>query len=194
MMRWIFTGIIVISVLVGFFGGRINDVSAAALSEAGNAVSLVISIMGNICLWSGIMAVAKVSGLTNIIARLLSPIVTRLFPDVPLDSPAMSYITMNMSANLLGLGNAATPLGLSAMHELNKLKPANGTATNAMVTFVVLNTASLTILPSTLAAMRLATGSSAPLDILPSMWVASFVSVVTGVTLAIILRKSASKR
>ena len=118
MMKWIFVCMIVISTLFGALNGRIGDVSNALIQGSGNAVTLVISLMGAMCLWSGVMKVADEAGLTNMVAKLLSPITKHLFKGLDTDSPAMKAISMNITANLLGLGNAATPLGIEAMRRM----------------------------------------------------------------------------
>jgi len=145
---------IFISVLVGSITGNINAVTEAAISMAKTAVEIAISLIGIMALWLGTMKIAEESGLISIIARALRPIMVRLFPDVPKDHPAIGSIVLNMAANILGLGNAATPLGLKAMEELQELNPKKDTATNAMCTFLAINTSSVQIiLPATVVAL-----------------------------------------
>ena len=168
MMNGILTALLVFSVVTAAFTGRMEALSAAALSGCGEAVSLVITLTGMLCLWSGLMEIARRCRLTEALARLLHPLTRWLFPTVPQGSPAMQAICMNLSANLLGLGNAATPLGLAAMRELQKLNPHKDSASNAMVTFVAMNTASLQLIPTTCAALRQQAGSAAPMEILPA--------------------------
>ena len=145
---------IFISVLVGSITGNINAVTEAAISMAKTAVEIAISLIGIMALWLGIMKIAEESGLISIIAKALRPITIRLFPDVPKDHPAIGSIVLNMAANILGLGNAATPLGLKAMEELQELNPKKDTATNAMCTFLAINTSSVQIiLPATVVAL-----------------------------------------
>lgn len=145
---------IFISVMVGSITGNINAVTDAAISMAKTAVEIAISLIGIMALWLGTMKIAEESGLISIIARALRPIMVRLFPDVPKDHPAMGSIVLNMAANILGLGNAATPLGLKAMEELQELNPKKDTATNAMCTFLAINTSSVQIiLPATVVAL-----------------------------------------
>ena len=145
---------IFISVLVGTITGNINAVTDAAISMAKTAVEIAISLIGIMALWLGTMKIAEESGLISIIARALRPIMVRLFPDVPKDHPAIGSIVLNMAANILGLGNAATPLGLKAMEELQELNPKKDTATNAMCTFLAINTSSVQIiLPATVVAL-----------------------------------------
>ena len=145
---------IFISVMVGSITGNINAVTEAAISMAKTAVEIAISLIGIMALWLGIMKIAEESGLISIIAKALRPITIRLFPDVPKDHPAIGSIVLNMAANILGLGNAATPLGLKAMEELQELNPKKDTATNAMCTFLAINTSSVQIiLPATVVAL-----------------------------------------
>ncbi len=184
MMSAIFCTMILFSVIVAILTGRMEDISTAAMSEGGMAVELLIGLLGVMCLWSGLMRVAEQSGLTQKLAVLLSPLTRLAFPGLDPKSPAMQAISMNMSANLMGLGNAATPLGIVAMQELAKESPVEGTASNHMVMFVVLNTAALDLLPTTTALLRMQAGSASPFDILPSVWVASSASVIVGVLLA----------
>mgnify|MGYP001410246125 FL=1 len=154
MLNYIWFGMIFISVMVGSITGNINAVTDAAISMAKTAVEIAISLIGIMALWLGTMKIAEESGLISIIARALRPIMVRLFPDVPKDHPAMGSIVLNMAANILGLGNAATPLGLKAMEELQELNPKKDTATNAMCTFLAINTSSVQIiLPATVVAL-----------------------------------------
>ncbi|MBT8051226.1 MAG: nucleoside recognition protein [Gammaproteobacteria bacterium] len=154
MLNYIWFGMIAVAVVVGIFTGRIEAVTEAAIDMAKTAVMISIGLIGIMALWLGIMKIAEESGLIRIIARALKPITVRLFPDVPADHPAMGSIVLNMSANMLGLGNAATPLGLKAMEELQELNPHKDTASNAMVMFLAINTSSVQlILPATVVAL-----------------------------------------
>lgn len=181
MMKYIFTGMIVLSVISAVFTGRIEAVSTAAMTGASEAVQLILRIGGMMCLWSGFMQVADKAGITKALSRLLSPLTRILFKGLRQDGPAMRAISMNMAANLLGLGNAATPLGIKAMQEMEKVAPQPGTASDDMITFVVLNTASLQLIPTTTALIRQTYGSTAPMEILSAVWLASFVSVCAAV-------------
>ncbi len=143
-----------ISVVVGSLTGNIDAVTEAAISMAKTAVEIAIGLIGIMALWLGVMKIAEESGLIRIIAKGLRPITVRLFPDVPEDHPAIGSIILNMAANILGLGNAATPLGLKAMEELQEINPNKDTATNAMCTFLAINTSSVQlILPATVVAL-----------------------------------------
>ncbi len=154
MLNYIWFGMMFIGVVAGIFTGRIDEVTAAAIDMSKVAVQISIGLIGIMALWLGIMKIAEKSGLIQIIARGLKPITIRLFPDVPADHPAMGSIILNMSANMLGLGNAATPLGLKAMEELQELNPKKDTATNAMVMFLAINTSSVQlIVPATVVAL-----------------------------------------
>lgn len=177
MMNWIFCAMVGLSLIFGLLDGRMAEVSSAAVGGASRAVSLSIKLLGAMCLWSGLMEVAQRSHLTEKLSRLMSPLFRLLFRGLSPTSPAARAITMNITANLLGLGNAATPLGIAAMEELEKQNPNPGTASGHMVLFVVLNTASLQLIPTTTAALRLAAGSAAPLEILPAVWFSSLCSV-----------------
>lgn len=183
MMKWIFPILVTLSILFGLMNGRLNQVNSAAISECTRAVELSIALTGSICLWNGMMKVAEKSGLTQKISNLLSPITTRLFHGLSKSSYAIRLITMNITANLLGLGNAATPLGIAAMTELEKETPPDqkGTATDNMVTLVVLNTASIQLIPTTVAVLRLKYGSADPMDIIPAVLISSLISVFIGI-------------
>jgi len=150
MLNYIWFGLIFISVLVGTITGRIDEVTEAAISMSKTSVEIAIGLVGIMALWLGTMRIAEESGLIQIIARALRPITIRLFPDVPSDHPAIGSIVLNMAANMLGLGNAATPMGLKAMKELQELNQQKDTATDAMCTFLAINTSSVQIiLPAT---------------------------------------------
>ena len=150
MLNYIWCGIILMSVVIGTFTGQIDAVTEAAIESAETAVELSLGLIGIMALWLGIMKIAERSGLVELIAKLVRPVTVWLFDDVPPDHPAMGSIVLNMAANMLGLGNAATPLGLKAMQELQELNPQKERATDAMCTFLALNTSSVQlILPAT---------------------------------------------
>ena len=154
MLNYIWFGMMFIAVIVGILTGNIDAVTQAAIDMAKTAVEIAIGLIGIMALWLGTMKIAEESGLIRIIARAIRPITIRLFPDVPEAPPAIGSIILNMAANLLGLGNAATPLGLKAMEELQELNPEKDTATNAMCTFLAINTSSVQlILPATVVAL-----------------------------------------
>ena len=147
MLNYIWFGLIFISVVVGTITGRIDQVTDAAITMSKTSVEIAIGLIGIMALWLGTMKIAEDSGLIQIIAKALRPITIRLFPDVPSDHPAIGSIVLNMAANMLGLGNAATPLGLKAMKELQELNKHKDTATDAMCTFLAINTSSVQIIP-----------------------------------------------
>jgi spore maturation protein SpmA len=153
----------------------------AMADSAAGAVTLSIGLTGTMALFLGLMKVAEEGGLLTLIARLIRPLMVRLFPDVPADSPAMEAMILNMSANALGLGNAATPFGIRAMQELDRLNPAKGTATNAMALFLTINTAGVTLLPTTVIAMRASAGSANPAGILPTTLFASICATLVAI-------------
>ena len=154
MLNYIWFGMMFIAVIAGIANGTIDAVTQAAIDMAKVAVELAIGLIGIMALWLGVMKIAEKSGLMSIVAKIVRPITVKLFPDVPPDHPAMGSIVMNMSANMLGLGNAATPLGLKAMEELQQLNPNKDTASNAMVMFLAINTSSVQlILPATVVAL-----------------------------------------
>lgn len=184
MMNVIFAGIILFSFVFAALTGRMPQLSEAAMGQAGEAVTLVLSLTGMLCLWSGLMKIAQESGLTELLSRLLSPVTKRLFKGLRPNGEAVNAITMNLIANFLGLGNAATPLGIRAMCEMAKEQRADGAATNDMAMFVVVNTASIQLIPTTTAMLRMQAGSAAPLDILPATWIASVGSVAVGIVMA----------
>lgn len=160
MLNYIWFGLIFISVVVGTITGRIDLVTEAAISMSKTAVEIAIGLIGIMALWLGIMKIAEESGLIKIIAKIIKPITIRLFPDVPVDHSAMGSIVLNMAANMLGLGNAATPLGLKAMKELQELNEQKDTATDAMCTFLAINTSSVQIiLPATVVGLMGASSS-----------------------------------
>ncbi len=180
---WFF--LIASSIVVAAYTGRMDAVTRASFDSAKNAVTLAISLVGAMALWLGIMKVAEAAGLTAIIARSIRPVMVRLFPDVPADHPAMAAMIMNMAANMLGLGNAATPFGIKAMTELEKINPEKGTATDAMCLFLAINTSSVTILPLGVIAVRAAAGAARPASIL----VPSLIATLCSTSAAIIAAK-----
>ena len=179
-MAWIWTGMAVLSILCGLATGRGELVAAAAVEGAQAAVELCVSIAGMLCLWTGVMEIMRRSGLAEGLSRLLRPVLSTLFPQVSGDRGVMDSISANVSANLLGLGNAATPLGIEAVRRMERKSP--GTASDAMCMLVVCNTASIQLIPTTVASVRAAAGSSSPFDILPAVWLASALSVGVGIT------------
>ncbi len=160
-----------------------------SINIAGTAVQIALGLIGIMAMWLGVMKVAEQAGLIKIIANWLTPITKRLFPEVPPDHPAVGAMVMNISANMLGLGNAATPFGLKAMEELDTLNPNKGTATNSMVTFLAINTAGMTIIPATAIAVRAAAGSADPTIIIATSLFGSTCATITGITVAKLFEK-----
>lgn len=188
MINYIWFGLIALSVVCAAVNGRLPELSAAVMDGAADAVELSIFLLGSMCAWLGFLRIAERGGLTQLLARGFSPIIDRLFPDYREDEELKGKICMNLSANLLGLGNAATPLGLSAM-EAMAAKAPGGAPTRGMILFVVINTASLQLLPVNMAAMRASCGSAAPFGVLPEIWVTSLGALVTAVAVCKILER-----
>lgn len=166
------------SVFTGIYTGRLSEVSAAALESCTDAVELTLLLAGSMALWGGLMKVAEKSGITKALGKITAPIVGKLFPTIKNDPKAQNAVTMNITANLLGLGNAATPLGISAAKELNKSRSPFAKRNTAML--VVLNTASIQLIPSTIGAMRLAHGAKDPFDVTLPILIVSLLSAAAG--------------
>lgn len=181
-MSIIWTGMVLVSILCGLATGRGPAVATAALDGAAAAVELCLSLAGVLCLWMGVMEIMRRSGLSQKLSRLLMPVLRRLYPAFARDREVMDTIAANVSANLLGLGNAATPLGLEAARKMSRRTP--GVANDALCMLVVCNTASIQLIPTTVASVRLAAGCETPFDILPAVWLASALSVAAGITAA----------
>ena len=181
-MAWIWTGMVVVSVVFGLYNGSIGAVGAAAMEGAGAAVELCLSMAGIMCLWNGVMAVMKASGIMEGLSRLFRPALCRLLPRACRDPDTLAALSGNVSANLLGLGNAATPLGIRAAERM--ARGCGGRATDELCTLVVLNTASIQLLPTTVAGVRAALGAESAFDILPAVWLASVLSVTAGLLAA----------
>lgn len=187
MMNYIWAALMLISFFCALATGRMEQLSEAVLAGAANAVELVFTMLGMMCAWTGLMKIADAGGITAVLARAFSPLTKRLFPGYAKNSPAAKAICMNVTANLLGLGNAATPLGIAAMKEMQRANPDSSTANNGMVMFVVLNTASIQLIPTFMGTLRAKYGSPLPFDILPAVWLASVVSLLVGVAVAKLL-------
>ena len=199
-MNWIFLGIVLVAFVaaawrqVGFVATEgvqspMEALSAGMIASASGAVELAIGLVGVMTMFLGLMKVAEAGGLLTVIARLIRPLMTRLFPEVPPDHPAMGAMVLNLSANALGLGNAATPFGIRAMQELDRLNPRPGTATNPMALFLAINTSSVTLLPTAVIALRAAAGSTDPAGILPTTLFASICGTIAAVVAALWLAR-----
>ena len=183
---------VVVSVIFGLFSGQMDAVSQAALTGAGSAVQLCLSMAGVLCLWSGVMEIMNRCGLSGRLARVFRPLLRRLLPRASRDDETLSAVSANVSANLLGLGNAATPLGVQAACRM--ARGQNGVASDELCLLVVLNTASIQLVPATVASVRAAAGAAAPLDILPAVWLSSALSVTVGLLAAKTLARLGGRR
>ena len=187
-MSWIFTGILVISLLFSFLNGNAGALAAAIPQGAQAGITLAISISGSICLWSGVGKLLEETGASAFLARCLSPLLSRLFPSTKQDKKLAGFLSNNICANLLGLGNAATPMGIQAA---TRLKNPNTPeiAGPELCRLIVLNTASIQLIPANVAAIRASLGAVAPFDILPAVWLSSFVSAGVGLLAAYLFGK-----
>jgi len=188
-LNYIWLALVVLAVAIGGWNNRLNEVTAGAFDGAKTAVTIALGLIGVMALWLGVMRLAERAGLVQRIARGLRPIMRRLFPDVPPEHPAMGSMLMNMAANMLGLGNAATPLGLRAMRDLETLNPRPGVASNAMCTFLAINTASVQLIPATAIALLAAAGSTRPTAIVGTALLATLCAATVAITSAKILEK-----
>lgn len=186
-MSWLWTGMVAASLLFGIATGSIREVGNAALEGAGSAVDLCVAMAGIMALWTGVMEVMDQCGLSAALARLFRPLLRRLLPEASRDGETLAALSANFSANLLGLGNAATPLGLRAAQRM--ARGCGGVASHELCLLVVLNSASIELLPTTVAGVRSALGSSDPFDILPAVWLASVLSVTAGLLAAKLLAR-----
>ena len=190
-MRFVILVLCLLSVVFGVALSRMDSVNLAAINGCKDAVTLMLILIGTISFWSGIMEIAEQSGLTKTVSKLLYPMIKRIFKGVKKGSKAMQLITMNITANMLGLGNAATPLGLAAMKELQKDIPKNrqGIASDDMINFVVINTCSVQLIPTTVATLRAKHGAAAPLDIILPVIIVSLLSLTAGLLTAKLLSR-----
>lgn len=182
-MSWIFTGIVAISVAAALLLGHSSELAAAIPQGAQAGITLAISIAGSICLWSGVGRVMEKAGFTAILTKLLKPVLFKVFPSAKKDAQLAGSLSANICANFLGLGNAATPMGIQAAQRLAS-RTHNGTATDELCRLIVLNTASIQLIPATVAAVRSSLGCATPFDILPAVWVTSICSAGLGLCAA----------
>ena len=180
MLNYIWLSLVILAVVLGGINGKIEEVTKAAIDAAGNSVTIALGLIGVMALWLGIMKIAEDSGLITLLARVIAPVMTRLFPEVPRDHPAMGSMLMNIAANMLGLNNAATPLGLKAMEDLQKLNKAPEVATNAMCMFLTINTAGVQLIPASMVGLMASAGSSDPTAIIGTTLFATFIALVFG--------------
>ncbi|MGM0369072.1 MAG: nucleoside recognition domain-containing protein [Bacillota bacterium] len=181
MLNRIWTFMILIGFVVAVINGRMEELSTAILESGEESVMMVIKLIGPMSLWLGIMKLAEELGLVEVLAKLFKPIAKLLFPKVPDDHPVLGSIMMNFSANLLGLGNSATPLGIKAMNQLQELNSNSQTASDAMCTFLVINTSSLTLIPSTILALRVSANSNEVTSIIGTTLFATCCSTIIGI-------------
>lgn len=184
MMNYVFPVLLIISFIAAITTGRIDALSVAVIDGAEGAVQLLLRLVSMLCLWGGIMEIAEQAGMTKAFSRLMSPVVGMIFPRLRKEKYALEAISMNITANILGLGNAATPLGLEAMRRLQDINGNKSVASNEMVVFVVMNTAAMHIIPTTVATMRGQYGSENPMEIMPAAFLTSFCALATAVTVA----------
>ncbi|MBP3305407.1 MAG: spore maturation protein A [Oscillospiraceae bacterium] len=187
-MSWIFTGILAVSILCSVLLGRGSELGAAVLQGAQSGVTLSVSMAGSICLWSGAGRLMDKAGITGLLSRLLRPLLHRVFPSTRRDPALSRDLSGNICANFLGLGNAATPMGIQAAKRM--VRPENpDLATDELCRLIVLNTASIQLIPGNVAAVRASLGAAAPFDILPAVWITSVCSTGLGLTAAWLLGK-----
>ena len=182
MLNFIWPVFIIISYIYSVFSGHIDDINNSIFDSCKSAVELTITFFGTITLWCGIMKIARDSSLSQKLAKLLSPIIRFLFPDINKDSSTYNEISLNIIANLLGLGNAATPLGLKAMSSLQEQNPNKNTLSNSMAMLILLNTASLQLIPTTVIAIRSSLNSANPTSIIVPVWLSTICAAIAGVS------------
>ncbi len=181
MLNYIWCGIILLSIIFSIINGTTSELSNAVLNSASDSAELIVTMCGTVCLWSGIMAIADKSGASEKLANGLSPILSKLFPDIPRESGAFKAICSNITANLLGLGNAATPLGLKAMREMSELNGKSNSASRSMIMFVILNTTSIQLMPTMILSLLNSDGCKNPESIIPCVWISSVFGLVIGI-------------
>ena len=189
MLNYIWFGLMAIALVVAAFNGTAEGVTKGAIDSAKTAVEISIGLVGVMTLWLGIMRIAEASGLVALLGRALRPVLRWLFPEVPAEHPAAGAIVLSLAANMLGLNNAATPLGIKAMEELQELNDQKDTATNSMVIFMAVNTSGVQLIPTTMIAILAAAGSKAPTSIISSALIATFIGTVAAVLSAKLLQR-----
>lgn len=188
-MNYIWPALLAIGFIIGILNGRTEEVTQAALTSAGRAVELALGLAGIMCFWTGLMKIMEKGGLIKVIAKIAGPVLRPLFPGLKGKDGAMGAIVMNLAANFMGLGNAATPLGVKAMGELQKVNGARDTASDAMCMFLVLNTSAIQLIPATVIAIRSDAGSAAPAEITVCIWAASLCATIAGILSAKVLSR-----
>lgn len=193
MVSYIWAVLIGIGIIYSLFSGNFDVINNSILTNANEALDLILNLLPIIVLWTGILKIAEESGLLDKFAKILNPILSKLFPDIPKDNKALGYISSNIAANMLGLGSAATPAGLKAMNELQKINLTKDTASTSMITFLILNTAGVTLIPTTILALRAAYNSASPGEIILPAIIATTCSSIAGLTFDYVIRKKNKK-
>ncbi len=188
-MNYVWFFLIAVGVLIAVFTGKMEETTSAALESAKTAVELAIGLIGVMAFWLGLMKIAEKAGLVGLIAKALRPVLSRLFPEIPVDHPAMGSMITNIAANMLGLGNSATALGLRAMQDLQTVNKDKKSASNAMATFLAINTSSVTLIPATVIAIRVSAGSTSPTEVIGPIILATTVSTTVAIIAAKLLQK-----
>ena len=183
MVNYIWAFFIVVGIIYSFFNGSTDIVNTEIISSASSSISMILTILPIMCLWLGLMNIAKESGMLDIMSKKISPIVKKLFPEIPKNHEALGLISSNIIMNMLGLGNAATPFGLKAMKSMQSLNKYKDKASRSMITFLVINTASVTIIPTTVISFRLINGAKNPTDIVFASIITTFLSCLFGLVL-----------
>lgn len=189
MMNYIWGAMVIFSFIAALFSGNMQALSDSVVNGGKDAISLVINLTGMMCLWGGIMKIAEKAEITKIICNFLSPVFSLLYKNVDKKSETARAMSMNITANLLGLGNAATPLGLEAMRRMQESNPDKTIATDDMVVFVVMNSAAMRLIPTTVATLRTQFGSQSPMEIMPATWLSTLLSLTAGVVTAKVISK-----
>jgi spore maturation protein A len=193
-MNYIWFGLFVVAIVVAAFTGKMDETTTATLESTKTAVELAIGLIGIMALWLGLMKIAEKSGMVGFLSRLLRPVLTRIFPDVPCDHPAMGSMLANIAANMLGLGNSATALGLKAMQDLQELNKEKKSASNAMATFLAINTSSVTIIPATVIAIRVSAGATSAAEIIGPTILATAASTIVAIVVSRLLQKMSPQK
>lgn len=183
MINYIWAFFIIIGVVYGLLTGNIENINNTLINSGTNAIEMIFKLIPLMCLWLGIMNIASDSGLINILAKKLSKVLKKLFPEIPENHEALTYISSNIILNMLGVGNAATPFGLKAMKEMQKLNKNKDTASRSMITFLVINTSSVTIIPTTIISFRILNNSVNPTSIVPLCIIVTIISCIFGILL-----------
>ena len=189
MLNIIWPIFIIISYIYAIFTGKVSEINNSVFESCESAVKLTITFLGTMCLWTGIMQIAQKTTLMNKLTKFFNPLIKFIFPEIKKDSKAMEEISMNIVANILGLGNAATPLGLKAMKTMQEENNKKDTLTNSMAMFIIINTASIQIIPTTVIAIRSSLNSENPTSIIIPVWIATILAAIAGITTAKILMK-----